>query len=159
MARKHQIFYAGVGIHPMEARDPVDDDTYSQLEAIARDESKVICISEVGLDYLPESQEAAAKLRAREEAVTDLRGSETILLVEDNEQVRELAQVILEEQGYKVLSAENGAESLKLMDAHQEQIHAFGVVVAWQAATAVFHFARLAQVWKDPSPPERSTVP
>ena len=59
MAQKHQIFYAGVGIHPMEARDPVDDDTYSQLEAIARDESKVVCISEVGLDYLPESPDHA----------------------------------------------------------------------------------------------------
>ena len=59
MAQKHQIFYAGVGIHPMEANDPVDDDTYSQLEAIARDEPKVVCISEVGLDYLPESPDHA----------------------------------------------------------------------------------------------------
>ena len=38
-------------------------------------------------------------------------------------------------------------------------VFAFGVVVAWQVATAVFHFARLVQVWKDPSQPERSTIP
>lgn len=55
MSKQYDIFYAGVGIHPMEANQPVDEDTYRQLEAFAKGNAKVVCISEVGLDYLPES--------------------------------------------------------------------------------------------------------
>jgi TatD DNase family protein len=55
MTADYSIMYGGVGIHPMEARDPVDDELYRTLEALAKSSSKVVCISEVGLDFLPES--------------------------------------------------------------------------------------------------------
>ena len=55
LSQEHQPFYAGVGIHPMEAHQRVDQGAYDQLESLARDNEKVVCISEVGLDYLPES--------------------------------------------------------------------------------------------------------
>ena len=55
LSEEHQPFYAGVGIHPMEARQRVDQEAYDELESLARDNEKVVCISEVGLDYLPES--------------------------------------------------------------------------------------------------------
>jgi TatD DNase family protein len=55
LAIQHPMFYAGVGIHPMQADQPVDDEAYAQLEALARDNPQVVCISEVGLDYLPTS--------------------------------------------------------------------------------------------------------
>ena len=55
LADEHPMFYAGVGIHPMQADNPVDDDMYGRLEALARDNPRVVCISEVGLDYLPTS--------------------------------------------------------------------------------------------------------
>lgn len=55
LTEEHSPFYAGVGIHPMEAHRPVDDDTYFELESLARDNAKVVCISEVGLDYMPTS--------------------------------------------------------------------------------------------------------
>ena len=51
----YPIFYAGVGIHPMEAEKEIDDNTYDQLKKLAEDNEKVVCISEIGLDYLPES--------------------------------------------------------------------------------------------------------
>ena len=41
-------------------------------------------------------------------------GTETILLVEDELSLRKIAQVILEQQGYRVLEAESGAEALKV---------------------------------------------
>lgn len=41
-------------------------------------------------------------------------GSETILIVEDNKQVRELAQLILQGAGYKVVVASNGQEALNI---------------------------------------------
>ena len=55
MTGEHAPFYAGVGIHPMEAHQPVDDATYAELETLARDNPKVVCISEIGLDYMPTS--------------------------------------------------------------------------------------------------------
>ena len=55
LADEHPMFYAGVGIHPMHAYNPIDDALYARLEALARDNPRVVCISEVGLDYLPDS--------------------------------------------------------------------------------------------------------
>jgi CheY-like chemotaxis protein len=42
------------------------------------------------------------------------RGTETLLLVEDDSSVRHLARAVLEDQGYQVLSASNGQEALRV---------------------------------------------
>lgn len=55
LADQHEPLYAGVGIHPMEAHELVNDEVYSELERMAKSSPKVVCISEVGLDYLPTS--------------------------------------------------------------------------------------------------------
>jgi signal transduction histidine kinase len=49
-------------------------------------------------------------------------GSETILLVEDEEAVRRLIQNMLERNGYKVLVAEDGFAALEVSRAHRESI-------------------------------------
>ena len=51
------------------------------------------------------------------------QGSETILIVEDFEEVRQLAAEVLERQGYKVLQAANGEETLDICKKHGGQIH------------------------------------
>ncbi len=55
LARAHEGVYAGVGLHPMDLKGPVDDATYAALAGLARSHPKVVCISEVGLDFLPTS--------------------------------------------------------------------------------------------------------
>ncbi len=46
------------------------------------------------------------------------RGSETVLLVEDEDGVRRLARVVLERQGYAVLDAPSAVAALQILDAH-----------------------------------------
>jgi two-component system cell cycle sensor histidine kinase/response regulator CckA len=50
-------------------------------------------------------------------------GSETILLVEDDEMVRGLTRMVLAESGYKVIQAANGAEALLICEQYEEAIH------------------------------------
>jgi CheY-like chemotaxis protein len=50
-------------------------------------------------------------------------GSETILLVEDEEAVRRLVRRTLEKQGYRVLVAASGVEAVRLAERHSGPIH------------------------------------
>ena len=52
-----------------------------------------------------------------------LSGTETILLVEDDEAVRKLVRRTLEEQGYRLLVAASGTEALKIVQGHSGRIH------------------------------------
>lgn len=49
-------------------------------------------------------------------------GAETILVVEDEPVLREMAQIILEECGYRVLLASNGKEALDMWERHKSSI-------------------------------------
>ncbi|MCU1277190.1 MAG: Histidine kinase [bacterium] len=51
------------------------------------------------------------------------RGHETVLLVEDDNDVREFVQDVLRSHGYDVLSAVDGAQALALIERHSGEIH------------------------------------
>lgn len=62
------------------------------------------------------------KGRTRRPLIPELAGSETVLLAEDDELVRDLVFSILHRQGYKVFVAENGQKALAAMDCRDEPI-------------------------------------
>jgi two-component system, cell cycle sensor histidine kinase and response regulator CckA len=70
--------------------------------------------------YLPRVS-GAAEIRVSERPVAS-HGSETILLVEDDDAVRILARTILRRQGYVVLEAPNGGEALLVCEQHGAKI-------------------------------------
>ena len=65
--------------------------------------------------YLPRIEEDIELLKPSAVSTKPLQGSETILLVEDEEIVRKLACTILQKNGYKVLEAPNGEEALRIV--------------------------------------------
>ncbi len=73
--------------------------------------------------YLPVSEEAEAREKTFEEPGCVLGGSETILLAEDNEMVSEVTYGLLRGLGYPVLTAENGARALEVLDRHDGPVH------------------------------------
>ncbi len=58
--------------------------------------------------------EAAAAPAKHEEAAPPLHGTETLLLIEDDAELRDLVREILELQGYAVLDAQGGDEALRV---------------------------------------------
>jgi CheY-like chemotaxis protein len=73
--------------------------------------------------YLPQVDEPLEELREKVEAKDLPRGVETVLIVEDDKEVRKIAVRILENQGYKVLEASQGSEALSLCKEHRKPIH------------------------------------
>jgi signal transduction histidine kinase len=74
--------------------------------------------------YLPEAADAAepASAETRPGPVMT-RGTETVLVVEDEPQLLELACRTLSEQGYRVLTAGNARQALQLCSVHPGPIH------------------------------------
>ena len=74
--------------------------------------------------YLPRVEEELDSALKREETDFLPRGNETVLLVEDDPLVRDLAHRLLSQQGYTVLEANNGEEALRVAWEHAgEKIH------------------------------------
>jgi two-component system, cell cycle sensor histidine kinase and response regulator CckA len=71
--------------------------------------------------YLPMAQQPASA-SAGNGLKLPSRGSETILLVEDEESVRELASSVLQECGYTVLTAPEGLAALQLVESCRQAI-------------------------------------
>lgn len=73
--------------------------------------------------YLPESADRLEETEAGSQSkLLGRGGAETILLVEDNHQVRDLSRSVLEEKGYKVLAAETGEVAIELLESHKGSI-------------------------------------
>jgi two-component system, cell cycle sensor histidine kinase and response regulator CckA len=73
--------------------------------------------------YFPSAEEQVPDLLPSPEQSSPSGGRETILLVEDEEDVRQVTQLVLRDYGYTILTACNGSEALRLAEQHQGPIH------------------------------------
>lgn len=73
--------------------------------------------------YLPRVEMDAAKVEERRAGARELRGSETILVVEDDQAVRSLVVRLLRSMGYWVLEASRVDEALMVCVRHKGPVH------------------------------------
>ena len=71
--------------------------------------------------YFPQTDQPVKKITRSEEAGPLPRGTETLLVVEDEPVVRNLARNVLMMQGYDVLAAADGREGLRVAREHKGQ--------------------------------------
>ncbi len=76
-------------------------------------------------------------------SLAELRGTETILLAEDHESIREMARQALVGFGYRVLSANDGEEALRLCRAERPSLAVLDVIMPKMGGLATA--ARLAE--------------
>ena len=88
--------------------------------------------------YTPEKNKSGAELAA-------LNGNETILLVEDDKPVRDLALDVLRNLGYTVLNAASGEEAIAILDRHDKQIHLLLTDVIMPGMNGKELFAKVAE--------------
>ena len=73
--------------------------------------------------YFPVSEEDVQPVAPGMEKQSEIEGNETILLVEDQDEVRALAQLMLETKGYKVLPAAGPTEAMQMFSQRKDCIH------------------------------------
>jgi signal transduction histidine kinase len=73
--------------------------------------------------YLPRDLSATAVALKTRPTVTQVTGTETVLVVEDEEQLRKLSRRSLEAAGYTVLTAADGDEAMQVSARHPGDIH------------------------------------
>jgi two-component system, cell cycle sensor histidine kinase and response regulator CckA len=73
--------------------------------------------------YLPRVEKTAKVYKPKARPSTAPGGTETILLVEDEEAVRTMVSRILQNKGYTVLEARHGLEAIDICERYQESIH------------------------------------
>jgi two-component system, cell cycle sensor histidine kinase and response regulator CckA len=72
--------------------------------------------------YFPRIDEPAQSVQTDRGEAELVRGSETILLAEDADPLRDLTRAMLEKNGYTVLAAENGKEAIRIAERQDRPI-------------------------------------
>jgi signal transduction histidine kinase/CheY-like chemotaxis protein len=76
--------------------------------------------------YLPRSEDAVRAIQRDTIRIEDLRGTERVLLVEDEDPVREVSARLLKRAGYTVVDSKDGQRALDEFDRHHA---AFDIVI------------------------------
>jgi two-component system cell cycle sensor histidine kinase/response regulator CckA len=96
--------------------------------------------------YMPRVAQEAQKTVAALASPSQLEGEETVLVVEDQEEVRRLTTLVLRSYGYEVLEASSGEDALEVASARPERIDLLITDVVMPGMTGRELATKLAEV-------------
>lgn len=99
--------------------------------------------------YLPMVSEKEDKLTLKPDYVELPRGTETILVVEDEDGVRKLTCRTLKQLGYKVIEAENGGEALMICKELEKPVDLVLTDVIMPKVSGAVLIKNLQEIWSD----------
>ena len=99
--------------------------------------------------YLPRVTEKADKLVDKAEISDAPRGTETVLVVEDEDGVRNLVCRVLKMQGYNVIEAQNGGEAYLICQKMNEPVDLVITDVVMPRMSGAEFVDRLREIWQD----------
>ena len=102
LSAKFPDFFSGVGIHPMDIRDPFDDQTYAHLNRLAVSCEKVLVVSEIGLDFMEGAPDRAIQYNAFREQIRLARELGYPIVFHSREAHDEVFRLLREERAYEV---------------------------------------------------------
>lgn len=102
LSNRYSGIFAGVGLHPMNLESTVDHQTYQTLEKMASDCPKVVCISEIGLDFLPTSPPKDVQYQAFRSQIGLARELRLPIILHSRESHSEVSKILRQERAYEV---------------------------------------------------------
>ena len=102
LSSRFEALFSGVGIHPMDLDGPVDDSTCERLAQTANSTSKVLVISEIGLDFMEGMPDRALQYQAFRQQIRLARELRLPVVFHSREVHDETLRVLREEQAYEV---------------------------------------------------------
>ena len=102
LSAEYPGFFAGVGIHPMDIREPFTDDTYERLKRMALSTEKTLVISEIGLDFMEGAPDRAIQYPAFREQIGLARELGLPVVFHSREAHDESFRALREERAYEV---------------------------------------------------------
>ena len=102
MTKRYPVIYAGVGLHPMDLKTTLDDVTYREMAEMASSSPKVVCISEVGLDFLPTSPPLEVQYQALRRQIGLARELKKPIIFHSRESHPEMLKVLREERAQEI---------------------------------------------------------
>ena len=102
LSNTNPMVFAGVGIHPMDLREVIDNKTYKALETLASENPKVACISEIGLDFLPTSPAYNIQMQSFKRQIRLARDLEKPIIVHSRDAHSDVLKTLVTENAQSV---------------------------------------------------------
>ena len=102
LSEQFSDFFSGVGIHPMDIREPFNERTYAHLRRLAIASEKVLVISEIGLDFMEGAPDRAMQYTAFREQIRLARDIGYPIVFHSREAHDEVFRLLREERAYEV---------------------------------------------------------
>tara|TARA_Y100000817_G_scaffold15001_1_gene11244 strand:- start:4281 stop:5072 length:792 start_codon:yes stop_codon:yes gene_type:complete len=95
-------FFTGVGIHPMDLIEPFSKNHDNELRDLVSNHEKVIVMSEIGLDYLPDMPDRAWQFDAFRKQISIARDFKLPIIFHSRDAHNDCFRVLREERAFEV---------------------------------------------------------